>query len=71
MEKEDLYSLHFSLGQYIRNTFGLWSGNQELIESCCSVAEKDYLDADDSSAVIIEELWYKLKETHRLRVVKS
>lgn len=28
MPKDDLISLHFSLGTYIRNAFGLWTGNE-------------------------------------------
>ena len=32
--KDDLIGLHFSLGTYIRNAFGLWKDNKELVEAC-------------------------------------
>jgi hypothetical protein len=60
---EDLFALYPSLGQFIRNDFRLWTGNDELLESCQSTS------ADDASAVIIEALWNRLRETHKLRKV--
>lgn len=59
MSEEDLSMLHFDLGQYIRNEFGLWQGNRELIEDC----NKGYYfpDPDHTSSVIIEALWKKSK----------
>jgi hypothetical protein len=70
MTLDELTALNVLLGQYIRKNFGLWTGNRELMESCCAVAEKDYLDEDQASATIIKELWKKLKKTYRLRLVK-
>lgn len=32
--KRDLFNLHFSWGMNIRNEFGLWEGNDKLIELC-------------------------------------
>jgi len=32
--KDNLIMYHFSLGMYIRNTFGLWQGNDDLLASC-------------------------------------
>jgi hypothetical protein len=54
MKKNDLIDLHFGLGQYIRNAFGLWQGNRALLESCGTDIE------DDASCVIIEPLWQEL-----------
>ncbi len=33
MKKDDLIVLHFGLGLYIRNFYGLWRGNQALMQS--------------------------------------
>ena len=33
MTEEDLIFLHPTLGKYIQNRFGLWSGNKELMAS--------------------------------------
>jgi len=69
MEEEDLINLHFSLGLSIRNKF-LYPKNEQLLESCRFVSQDKYLHWDQASSVIIKELWKKLKETHKLRVVE-
>lgn len=58
--KNDLISLHFSLGMYIRNAFGLWKDNKELIEACGQ--SYPIFDPDSVSGVIIDALWEKLQE---------
>jgi hypothetical protein len=69
LKEEERVSLYFSLGEYIRNAFGLWSGNRELMESCRTLSGMDELQEDDASAFIVKEFLKKLHETHRLRVV--
>jgi len=70
MAEVELDSLHFSLGAYIRRKFGLWSGNESLIESCRFVSGKKGLDVKAVPEVIIWSLWKKLKESYKLRIVK-
>jgi len=70
LKDEQLVALYFSLGEYIRNAFGLWSGNKQLIESCRALSGIRDLREDDASAFIIKELLRRLRETHTLRVVK-
>lgn len=53
MAKDDLVLLHFSLGRYIRNAFGLYVDNATLLNGN---------HADDISMGIIEKLWKKLQE---------
>lgn len=55
----------FGLGTYIRNEFGLWKGNKELLDSC-GVA-----DPDDASSVIINALWDKLQTEEDIRKLKA
>jgi hypothetical protein len=70
MAETDLNTLHFNLGEYIRNEFSLWSGNDDLLTSCCLIAGRTEVHQDEASSIIIRELWKRLRETHRLRVVK-
>ena len=51
MTKGGLIMLHPTLGRYIRNEFGLWLNNEELLKSC----GKEH--PDDASHVIIERAW--------------
>jgi hypothetical protein len=70
MAENDLITLQFSLGTYIGREFGIWSGNRELLDSCEFVSGDIYLHPDFAPTVIIVELWNRLQQTHRLRVVK-
>ncbi len=64
--EDDLIMLHMGLGTYIRNNFGLWGGNRELLESCASVETNhpSTIDPDDASMVVIRSLWEKLQPRH-------
>jgi Circularly permutated YpsA SLOG family/Domain of unknown function (DUF6794) len=70
MAKVELNTLHTTLGEYIRNEFGLWSGNKGLSISCCFIAKREKVSEDDASSIIIRELWKRLKESYKLRIVK-
>lgn len=60
-KKEDLCDLYLTLGAYASNILGLWSGNDELMESCRLASGKKDMDADDASLLIIEKLWERLQ----------
>jgi hypothetical protein len=70
MAATELSTLHFNLGEYIRNEFGLWSGNQDLMASLSFMVKRGNVHQDEASSIIIRELWKRLRETHRLRVLK-
>jgi hypothetical protein len=59
MDKDDLIELHFNLGMFIRNSFGLWGDNDALIKSC--MKKSGVVDADPASSVIIKALWKKIR----------
>jgi hypothetical protein len=69
MTEEELAYLHTSMGQYIRNRFGLWTQNLRLMQSCRLQSGRN-LSEDECSAFIVKELWTKLRASHRLRAVK-
>jgi hypothetical protein len=70
MAEVELSVLHTTVGEYIRNEYGLWSGNKDLMTSCCFFAKRDKVSEDDASSIIIRELWKRLRVSHKLRVVK-
>jgi len=70
MAKDDLIKLQFNLTTYIGREFGIWSDNRELLHSCGVIARDPHLYPDYAPTVIIEELWNRLQETHKLRAVK-
>ena len=47
---------------WIRNNFGLWSGNEALLEECALDGERGCLDPDEASMVILREAWRRVKQ---------
>ena len=54
---------------YIKESFGLLTGNHALIKSCMQAANTDQMIPDEACTVIIRALWDKLQLTHKLRIV--
>ncbi|MFO0941417.1 MAG: DUF6794 domain-containing protein [Pirellulales bacterium] len=50
----------YSLGQSIRNGFGLWQGNEELLSSCGT--NDDPYAADHASGIIIAAMQLRIRE---------
>lgn len=55
--KKDIAVYHHGLGTWIRNNFGLWQDNVELVKNCGG-----HTHPDDNSLVILYALWQKLHE---------
>ena len=55
LKEDELVGLHFGLGQWVRNYFGLWGSNRELLDATGGK------EADDASDVIIREFWLALR----------
>lgn len=55
MSEDDLINLHFGLGQWIRNNFGLWMENRGLLQATGEI------HPDDASGVIVKALWRQLQ----------
>ena len=70
MDESELTLLYPTLGEYIRNEFGIWSGNEALLQDCRFRLKKYDINEDDVSRLIIRKLWKRLRDTHALRVVK-
>jgi hypothetical protein len=70
LSEDDLISLQLTLGLYIKQQMEVWSVNEILKESCIQACREKDLDESNSAMVIIEKIWEKLRETHKLRVVK-
>ena len=65
LKVDDLSELHCTLGTQVRNSFGLWGDNKELLGDCKrSLNYPEYMDvhADTASSMIIEKLWKRLDE---------
>lgn len=58
----DLIDYHFGLGQRIRNDFGMFQGNVDLLADCAAhqVPRALWIDPDDASLVILSAVWARL-----------
>jgi len=54
--KKELWRFHSYWGMGIRNEFGLWRGNTNLMADCHTQ------EPDDASMIIIEAVWQKLQK---------
>jgi hypothetical protein len=70
MAEVELNVLQNTLGEHIRNELGLWSQNRDLMRSCCFLAKSNNINPKEASAIIIKELWKRLRRSHKLRIIK-
>lgn len=70
MKLNDLLDLPANEHAYFKNALDLLSGNKELLASCRSISKEHVYNEDDAILVIMEVLWKKLRQTHKLRLVK-
>ena len=70
-EEEFDSAVYLSMAKIIRKEFGLYSGNDELLQSCFSYLGTDYDSFEDPAMIIIKELWKRVKSGHSLRLVEK
>lgn len=64
LSKDELIILHDTLGLNIRNGFGLWGGNDALLDSCSREAGGTR-DPDAVSMVIITRAWERVNDERK------
>jgi len=70
LQPHELDHLHSGIGEYIKQNFGLYAGNQELLQSCADAGGLTQPVVDEACAVILRALWEELRKTHKLRVIR-
>lgn len=70
LQAAELNHIHSGLWEYIKQHFGLYTGNRALLDACAAHAGLDRPLPDEACAVIIRTLWEDLRRSHKLRVVK-
>ena len=64
-------TVYLSMAKIIRKEFGLYNGNDELLNSCSSYLGTEYDSFEDPAMVIVKELWKRVKRGHSLRLVEK
>jgi hypothetical protein len=70
LEKDELEVLYPTLGEHIKEDYGLKYKKGELMKDCRFMAKGKVIDEDVAVELIIKEMWKKLRKTYVLRVVK-
>ena len=70
LREEDLAPLQLTLGLYIKGRLDHWLANDKFAASCISAARQEGMDESNPTMLLIKKLWQRLKQTHRLRIVK-
>jgi hypothetical protein len=70
MNESALGEVQASIGGWIGETFGLRRGNKKLLQNVEAWAARTVNSADEASFVILNALAQRLRQTHRLRVIK-
>lgn len=70
MTEKELPGLTVALGDYIKETFGLYVGNDDLMTACRFYLRRASVSPDEAAFAILRALWLKLEQSLRLRVVK-
>jgi hypothetical protein len=70
IQSSELNHLRTGLSEYIKQKFGLYAGNAQLMESCAKIGRLENPLVEEACAVILRALWVDLQQTHKLRVIK-
>ena len=70
-ESEFDSSVYLVLAKSIRREFGLYNGNDHLLESCQPYLGREYDSFEDPAMVIIKELWKRIRDKYHLRLVQK
>jgi hypothetical protein len=70
LRREDMEPFGVTFRIFIQNRLFQKGANRDLIKSCIAVSGNDDLNESKATFVIIEKLWERLKETHKLKIVK-
>jgi len=70
--RDGVLVLQLALGKYLRSLLENQSEdvNKKLLKDCINQSGNETLDKAEAAMYILKELWNRLQETHRLRVVK-
>jgi len=70
LQSDQLANLLQAVDIYLNGEFALGRGNDLLLASCARYLEEKLDGETEPAMAIITELWKRLRETHRLRIIK-
>jgi len=68
MDENDFLSFYDSVAQYVLDEFMVWTGNDDLLESCLAKVV-DSNDATDPAMIILRRVWQKLNDFPEILII--
>lgn len=70
MSERDFFRLYDSVAHYVLDEFKVWTGNDELLESCLDqVTEKTQTTDTDPALIILRRVWQKLIDFPEILII--
>jgi hypothetical protein len=72
LKENELQTLQLLMGKYMKFRIEQLKeqGNRELLKECQKRSGEDSMEDIDAAAYILKEIWVRIRETAKLRVVK-
>jgi hypothetical protein len=72
LNEHELKTLQLVMGKYMKFRLEQLNeqGNDKLLNECRERSGDKSLDDSEAGALILKEIWKRLRETHRIRVAK-
>jgi len=72
LDEDGLFVLQLGLGKYLRYLLDTQSEdvNKKSLKDCIKQSGNKTIDKPEAALYILKELWNRLQETHRIRLVK-
>ncbi|MCP4630629.1 MAG: hypothetical protein GY850_45010 [bacterium] len=58
------------MANFIGEKLDEWTISRKLFEDCQRKADNELLDEADAATIILREIWDRLRDSHKLRVLK-
>lgn len=68
MSENDFLRLYNFVAQYVLDEFRVWTGNDELLESCLARVS-DNEDMTDPAMIILRRVWQKLNDFPEILII--
>ena len=68
MDENDFLRLYDSVAQYVLDEFKVWTGNEDLLESCLSLVAADEKETDPAM-IILRRVWQKLNDFPEILII--
>jgi hypothetical protein len=68
MDENDFLRLYNSVAQYVLDEFRVWTGNDDLLESCLDKVSSSG-EATDPAMIILRRVWQKLNDFPEILII--